>query len=217
MFRTVGNRLGEGKVLKSTGDLALRTGDLEAAQQAYDAALTLFRAIDSRLGEANTTDSMANLAVCMGDLKAAKQSYDAALTLYRAIGSRLGEAGTLRGVALLALLQGEDGAEALRAAETLGAATQDAHGALLTRTLFAIASPTPAIADDLDALADGFSSLGLPYETTLTRALARVKAADLAAASAILAERPETAPLASAVAGAAPGAAVKLILPYFAA
>jgi tetratricopeptide (TPR) repeat protein len=215
IYRAIGNRLGEGNVLRSLGNLALRNGDSAAAAQMLAAALVVYRGINARLGEANTIAAQADLALRTGDLPVAKEAYAAALGIYRAIDRRLGEANALRGVALLAQLEGRTDTDALRAAESLSAVTQDAHGSLVTRALLAVASPAP-VADELDAIATGFSSLGLPHETCLARAIARIAANDITAAAAVLAKRSETSALALEVSKANRANALRLVLPYFA-
>jgi hypothetical protein len=126
----------------------------------------------------------------------------------------MGEANALRGLGVVALLEGRDATETLRASEALAAAVQDRHGALLSQTFLAVAAPAPGAASELEALASSLSSLGLPREASLVRALSRLRAGDTTAAASLLRERPETATIADAVAPSAPEAAIRLLLPF---
>jgi tetratricopeptide (TPR) repeat protein len=214
LYRAVGGRLGEANTLRSAGALAMRDGDLATAKQLYDEALRLYRAVGGRTGEANTLRSAGALATRDGDFAAAKQAYGAALSLSRNVGSGIGEANAIRGLAVVYLLEGRGFAEALQTSYALAVSVHDHHGAVLSRAFLASADPAPSAAAELEDIAQSFSSLGRPWEASLSRALARLKAGEPAAAAALLRERPETSLLAQEILQATPEEAIKLLLPY---
>jgi tetratricopeptide (TPR) repeat protein len=214
IYRILGERLGEANSLSNAGELALRIGDLSVAKQAHGAALSLYRILGEELGEAIVLNRAGALAIRNGDFAAAKQSYDASLRLSRILHARVDEADALRGLAVVDLLEGRDAPDALHASVILATAAQDHRGALLSRAFLAVADPIPGAAAALDEIAAGFSSLGLPWEASLSRALARLKAGETAAAASLLRERPETSLLAQEILQATPEEAIKLLVPY---
>ena len=213
-YRAVGNRRSEANTRRALGDLYVRTARLAEAEAAYAEALTTFRAVGERMGEANTLIRTGALAMRKGDFVGAKKAYDTVAHISRSVGERLGEANALRGLAVVDLLEGREATEALQASDSLAILAHDQHGALLSRTFLAVADPTPGAVAELDGLAASFSSLGLPWEASLARAMARLKAGDTAAAASLLREHPETSLLAQEISQATPEEAIKLLLPY---
>jgi hypothetical protein len=171
------------------------------------------RAIGDHRHEAHTLKRLGDLALRQGDLGTTKQAHAEALAVYRATGSRLGESHALRGLGLAGLVEGRGVTEELRASSDIASAIHDVRGELLSRALLALADPSPTAATTLDALADRFSSVALPWESLLVRAAARLEAGDVPAAASMLRERPETAPLAQALAHATPEEGIRLLLP----
>ena len=92
-------------VMRSLGDLKLRTDDLAGARQAYEQALPIFRQIEARLGEADTLKALGDLKMRTDDLAGARQAYEQALPIYRQIEARLGEANVLQSMGQLALAE----------------------------------------------------------------------------------------------------------------
>ena len=76
----------------------------------------------------------------------------------------------------------------------------------------AVADSTTGAAAALDELAASFAALGFPWEASLSRALARLKAGEVAEAASLLRDRPETSLLAQEISQAMPEQAVKLLL-----
>jgi tetratricopeptide (TPR) repeat protein len=213
-YRAVEERVGEANTLWALGELYVRTARLAEAEAAYGEALTTYRAVEERVGEANTLRALGGLYVRTARLAEAEAAYGEALTTYRAVEDRLGEANALRGLAVVDLLEGREATEALQASGSLATFAQDQHGALLSQAFLAVADPTSGAVADLDELAASFSSFGLPWEASLARAIARLKAGDTATASSLLRERPETSLLAQEISQATPEEAIRLILPY---
>lgn len=70
--RATGDRLGEANAHNGLGELALRTGDSEAARDHFEAALTICVEIRDRPGEVNAHNGLGDVALRTGDPEAAR-------------------------------------------------------------------------------------------------------------------------------------------------
>lgn len=77
---------GQASCIRRLGDLAMRTDDLSAADQHFQAALKLFTQIDAKLGQANTLVSQAAVLDARGDLDAVQRNFSTALQVFGGMG-----------------------------------------------------------------------------------------------------------------------------------
>jgi tetratricopeptide (TPR) repeat protein len=76
----------EANVLKSLGDLELRSGNMDVALQHFNnKALALFKAERDVLGRANVLRSLGDLEFRLGNVRAARQHFENVLPLYQKV------------------------------------------------------------------------------------------------------------------------------------
>jgi tetratricopeptide (TPR) repeat protein len=84
--------LGKANLLHSLGDLELSSGNVGAARQHFENALSLFEAVCCQLGKAHVLKRLGDLERSLGSVDAARQHFENALNLHEAVCSRLGNA-----------------------------------------------------------------------------------------------------------------------------
>lgn len=89
----------------SAGLLALRAGDVEAAQGAYEESLALHWEMGDRLGTAGVLHSMGNLAFNRGDLDESRHLFEEALAIGREVGDHRTVGASLTNLGAVAQLQ----------------------------------------------------------------------------------------------------------------
>jgi tetratricopeptide (TPR) repeat protein len=114
LYRQMGARLGEAKVLQARGEVARMQARYEEAERLYGEALALYRQMGDRLGEANVLKARGDAARLQARYEDAERLYGDALPLYRQIGDRLGEASCLFRMGRLARATQGTGEEARR-------------------------------------------------------------------------------------------------------
>jgi tetratricopeptide (TPR) repeat protein len=85
-YRAVGYREGEASALQSAGRIALSSGDLDRAREAFEQALGLCRRIGHRSGTASALEEMATVAADVGEAEPALLLLGAASALRTDIG-----------------------------------------------------------------------------------------------------------------------------------
>jgi len=108
LFRSLGDRHGEGETLEMLGFITedLR-GKLTAAREAYRRALNLYREIGNAQGVARTTVRLGRCHVNAGELHRAERVLVDALQLAKQSNERISEAGAVVGLAIVAHLSGQ--------------------------------------------------------------------------------------------------------------
>jgi predicted ATPase len=92
--------------LNGLADFHNRTGDLEAARVAAEAALGLKARLGDRAGEADALSNIAPLYAALGDLNAAREANRRALEIREEIGDRMGQVRSLDNLGLNTLFMG---------------------------------------------------------------------------------------------------------------
>ncbi|UFS98777.1 ATP-binding protein [Nocardia huaxiensis] len=127
LYRTIGDRYSEARMLKNLGWACHLTGDYATAAAALRDSLTLYGALGDRANEASILGSLGWVECLSGDRAAATEPVRAAAAIYRELGRRSDEAFHYSLLAWLHHLNGEyDGAvERLRQALALYRETGD--------------------------------------------------------------------------------------------
>lgn len=107
LYRSLGDRLGEGNALTYLGRSRYVTGDLSGAEAAHSRALMLYRGMGSSLGEANALTDLGRAWTLTGDYARADDAHLRALEIYRSLGHRLGEAFTLTFLGTVSTMTGD--------------------------------------------------------------------------------------------------------------
>lgn len=128
--REAGDRAGEGRVLRLSGDAARMQGRFDESRTALEEAIGIARATGSveDLIEAERARGMLDLFA--GDWRGATQSFEAALERARTVGDRRSEAWTLQNLGWTALMRGrlEDAVSRFEEGEAIFAELDDAEG-----------------------------------------------------------------------------------------
>ena len=98
--------------INQQGDIARAQGDMAAARELYQRALSAFREAGDPWGSARSLTDLAYIDCEQGDHSAAHAAYREALEIFAGLGHRRGIARALEGSACLALAQGH--AESVR-------------------------------------------------------------------------------------------------------
>jgi len=106
LYRSVGDRSGEGAALTRLADLAGHRGQIEEALQGYRQALAIQREIQDRYSEAISTGNLGMTLKDLGHTAEAVQHLSASLAMHREVGNPGGEAIALGSLAHLRRDQG---------------------------------------------------------------------------------------------------------------
>ncbi|GHF53183.1 tetratricopeptide (TPR) repeat protein [Deinococcus metalli] len=131
--RSVGSRRHEGRALLALGSLEDNSGQLDAADASYRAALDLFVALGDVQSEVNALNNLGSVARKRGDLDEAAALSARALGKARSIGDRRGEVYLLIGLGAQASARAEFAAsqQSFEDALAVAEAIADARGCLL--------------------------------------------------------------------------------------
>ncbi|MFC2172752.1 tetratricopeptide repeat protein, partial [Acidobacteriota bacterium] len=118
IFRTVGSRSHEGRVLGRLGNLHWAMGRKEEAREHWEAALAIHREAGDRSSEGGVLSNLGNVHMHQGRKEEAQGHYEAALAIHREVGNRRFEGITLSCLGTLHADQGrwEEGREHYEAA-----------------------------------------------------------------------------------------------------
>lgn len=123
--------VGLASVRLTSGDLAVRRGQLEAADTHYQAAEKLFRQIEAALGLANTLRARGDLEKKRGNTEQALAFYNTSLGIYVQIEDALGLSNVLSEIAELHVSRGqrEEAIKEIRAASKFAAVSENRYAA----------------------------------------------------------------------------------------
>jgi tetratricopeptide (TPR) repeat protein len=98
LFRSLGDRLGQGWALEGLGLVQMATGDYPAAAASFQRVLRLHRELGARHSEALTLNSLGELSRLTSAAAQAREYHGQALAIARDLGTPLEEARALEGI-----------------------------------------------------------------------------------------------------------------------
>ncbi len=106
IYREIGDRQGEGRVLNSLGLACGGQVDPVGARAYYEQSIHICREIGDRPGEAAPLHNLSYIILAQGDYAGARANWEQVLRIQREIGNRPGEASVLGDLANVSAMQG---------------------------------------------------------------------------------------------------------------
>ncbi|OQY52113.1 MAG: hypothetical protein B6247_17800 [Candidatus Parabeggiatoa sp. nov. 2] len=101
IFRDIGDKSGQGKVLTNIGVVYKNLGDYPKALDFFQQALAIFRDIGDKSGQGTNLGNIGSVHLSLGDYPKALDYYQHALAIRQAIGDKRGEGAALTNIGLV--------------------------------------------------------------------------------------------------------------------
>jgi tetratricopeptide (TPR) repeat protein len=109
LYKTIGDRAGEGQSLNNIGFTYFSQGQYGAALGYYQQALAIRQAMGDRAGEGNSLNNIGSIYSSQGQYGAALSYYQQSLAIRQEIGDRAGEGNSLNNIGAIYDSQGQYG------------------------------------------------------------------------------------------------------------
>ncbi|MCT2587651.1 SARP family transcriptional regulator [Actinophytocola sp. S1-96] len=191
-LRTVGDRMAEAQILRSTAKFWIDEGDVERGEALLEEALGICKDVRCLRGEAQVVHQFAHLYLNTGQIERSRQALHRVLLIVRNIGDRIGEAYALYALGIVRYREGRaDNAEqtllhALALSRRVGERLVEGETLYALGEIALAGGDTAAAADHLAAAGQLFEELGsVLWQAKTLRVLAGLHAvnADLGLAA----------------------------------